>query len=445
LLKGLVIEKERRGDYLVNTVQIIPHITNEIRERIQSVAKDSKAKITLVEMGGTVGDIESMPFLEAVRQLHALVGHQDVIFVHTTLVPVMGVVGEQKTKPTQHSVKALMSLGIHPDIIVCRSDEPLVAATKRKISLFCDIPPEAIISAYDVGNVYQVPLILDGQGLTDYLIKRLQLRGGELNLINWRKFVKRASNRKKIVKIALIGKYTGLKDSYISHLKALDHSGTELNTRIEMVWLEADNLEDAGYKSTSKQLDGVNGILIPGGFGKRGSEGKIMAARFARENGVPFLGICFGFQMAVVEFCRNVLKMKDAHSSELDPESKHPVVNLLPEQNEVKDMGGTMRLGLYPVIIDKKSFVYKAYKSTEIYERHRHRYEINPEYIPKIEENGLLFPGRSPDGLRMEIAHLISHPFYISTQFHPEFKSRPLVPAPLFYHFVKAALKYKNG
>lgn len=437
-----VIEKERRGDYLGNTVQIIPHITNEIRERIESVAAKSGAKITLVEMGGTVGDIESMPFLEAVRQLHALVGHQDVIFVHTTLVPVMGVVGEQKTKPTQHSVKELMSLGIRPDIIVCRSDEPLVKPTKEKISLFCDIPTEAIISAYDVENVYQVPILLDGQGLTNYLIKRLKLRSSKPNLKNWTKFVNKARTRKKHINISLIGKYTGLKDSYISHLKALDHSGTELGAKVHMVWKEADDLEDANYSSIKKQFAKVNGILIPGGFGKRGSEGKILAARFAREYGVPFLGICFGFQLAVIEFCRNVLNLKDSNSSELKPKTKHPVVTLLPEQNDVTDMGGTMRLGIYPVIIDKKSLVYKIYKQDKVFERHRHRYEINPDYISKIEKNGLLFPGRSPDGTRMEIAHLVNHPFYIASQFHPEFKSRPMAPAPLFYQFVKAAIEH---
>jgi CTP synthase len=439
-----VIEKERRGDYLGNTVQIIPHITNEIRERIRSVAKSSGADITLVEMGGTVGDIESMPFLEAVRQLHAIVGHQDVIFVHTTLVPVMGVVGEQKTKPTQHSVKALMGLGIHPDLIVCRSDEPLVKATKNKISLFCDIPPEAIISAYDVGNVYQVPLLMHKQGLTKYLVQRLGLGEKKPNLIKWRKFVDKATNRVSHVKIALIGKYTGLKDSYISHLKALDHSGTEQGAFMEMVWLESDELEDMNYSRVRQKLSGANGIIIPGGFGKRGSEGKIMAIRYARENGVPFLGICFGFQLAVIEFCRNILKLKNANSSELDPKTKYPVVTLLPEQNNIKNMGGTMRLGLYPIEIEKESFIYDIYKNKKILERHRHRYEINPEYISKIEENGLLFPGRSPDKIRMEIAHLQNHLFFVASQFHPEFKSRPMAPAPLYYNFVRAAIKHNN-
>ncbi len=439
-----VIEKERHGDYLGNTVQIIPHITNEIRERIEGVAKESKAEIVLIEMGGTVGDIESMPFLEAARQLHALVGHQQVIFVHTTLVPVMGVVGEQKTKPTQHSVKALMGLGIQPDIIVCRSDEPLVKATKAKISLFCDIPPEAIISAYDVQNVYQVPLLLDQQGLTKYLIKRLRLHGAKPNLSKWRKFVKQANSRKHKVKIALIGKYTGLKDSYISHIKALDHSGIKFGTMVDIVWVEATDLEQGKGKSLTKQLADVNGVLIPGGFGIRGSEGKIMAIKFARKNKVPYLGICFGFQLAVIEFCRNVLKIKDAHSSELKPKTKNPVVTLLPEQNEVEDMGGTMRLGDYPVIIDKNSLVYKIYKNDKIIERHRHRYEINPDYISKIESKNLLFPGRSPDNRRMEIAQLTNHPFFVASQFHPEFRSRPLAPAPLYYNFVKAAMEHKN-
>jgi CTP synthase len=437
-----VIEKERRGDYLGNTVQIIPHITNEIRERIVDVASNSDSNITLIELGGTVGDIESMPFLEAVRQLHALVGHKHVIFVHTTLVPVMGVVGEQKTKPTQHSVKVLMGLGIHPDIIVCRSDEPLVKATKEKISLFCDIPPEAIISAYDVSNVYQVPLLLDQQGLTKYLIKRLTLSKARPNLTKWRGFVKNAINRNSRVTIALIGKYTGLKDSYISHLKAMDHSGTKLSTFVDVKWIESGDLEKLTQKQVNKELKDVNGVLIPGGFGKRGSEGKMKAIRYARENNVPFLGICFGFQLAVIEFCRHELSLKDANSSELNPRTKYPVVTLLPEQNGITDMGGTMRLGLYPVMIDKNSKIYEIYKKTKVLERHRHRYEINPDYISKIETKGLLFPGRSPDKIRMEIAILKNHPCFIASQFHPEFKSRPMQPAPLYFNFIKATLDH---
>lgn len=439
-----VIEKERHGDYLGNTVQIIPHITNEIRERIVDVASHSRARITLIEVGGTVGDIESMPFLEAARQLHAIVGHQDVIFVHTTLVPVMGVVGEQKTKPTQHSVKELMSLGIRPDVIVCRSDEPLVKATKEKISLFCDIPTDAIISAYDVQNVYQVPLLLHKQGLTNYLIKRLHLRNIKPNLAKWSKFVNKANTRKKSVKIALIGKYTGLKDSYISHIKALDHAGIELGTTVRIKWLEATDLENGKNKSLSKKPSDLNGVLIPGGFGIRGAEGKIMAIKFARENNVPFLGICFGFQLAVIEFCRNVLNLKDSHSSELKPKTKHPVVTLLPEQIEIEDLGGTMRLGNYPVRITKNSPINKIYNQNKIIERHRHRYEINPDYISMIEEKGLHFFGRSPDNRRMEIAYLDSHPFFTASQFHPEFKSRPMAPAPLFYHFVKAAINHEK-
>jgi len=439
-----VIEKERHGDYLGNTVQIIPHITNEIRERIVDVANQSKARIALIEIGGTVGDIESMPFLEAVRQLHAIVGHQDVTFVHTTLVPVMGVVGEQKTKPTQHSVKELMSLGIRPDVIVCRSDEPLVKATKEKISLFCDIPTDAIISAYDVQNVYQVPLLLNKQGLTNYLIKRLQLRNVKPNLAKWSKFVNKANTRTESVKIALIGKYTGLKDSYISHIKALDHAGIELGTNVNIEWLEATDLENGKNKSLSKKSSDLNGILIPGGFGIRGAEGKIMAIRYARENQIPFLGICFGFQLAVIEFCRNVLNLKDANSSELKPKTAHPVVTLLPEQIEIEDMGGTMRLGNYPVKITKNSPIIKIYNKNTIIERHRHRYEINPDYISMIEEEGLHFFGRSPDNRRMEIAYLDLHPFFAASQFHPEFKSRPMAPAPLFYHFVKAAINHKK-
>ena len=317
-------------------------------------------------------------------------------------------------------------------------------ATKEKLSLFCDIPTEAIISAYDVSNVYQVPLLLDKQGLTKYLIKRMGLGKKKPNLIKWRHFVNQAINREGRVKIALIGKYTGLKDSYISHLKAMDHSGTELGTFVDVKWIESDDLENLTQKMVDKKLEDVNGVIIPGGFGKRGSEGKMMAIRFARENNVPFLGICFGFQLAVIEFCRNVLKIKDATSSEFDKRSKYQIVTLLPEQNGVKDMGGTMRLGLYPVLIDKNSHVYEIYKKQKIFERHRHRYEINPEFISQIEANGLIFSGRSPDKVRMEIARLKGHPYFLASQFHPEFKSHPMKPAPLYYHLVKAAIEHEK-
>jgi CTP synthase len=436
-----VIEKERRGNYLGNTVQIIPHITNEIRQEIINVAESSKADIIIVELGGTVGDIESMPFLEALRQLRAVLNTNDMIFVHTTLVPIMGVVGEQKTKPTQHSVKALMGLGIKPDIVVCRSDEKLNNSTKQKISLFCDVPTEAIISAHDVSNVYQVPLLLNQQGVINTISKLLKLRKKKPNLRTWKKFVNKLMNRKEKVKIALVGKYTGLKDSYISHIRALDHAGTELGSDVDILWIDSEDLE-TGKKI--KKLRNVNGIVIPGGFGHRGSEGKIIAAKLARENNIPFLGICFGFQLAIIEFCRNYLNLKNANSSELDNSTEYPVIDLLPEQKDVKDLGGTMRLGSQYVKIEKGTKAYDLYNTPVIYERHRHRFEVNPDYISKLEKSGIKFSGKSKDKRKMEIAELKGHIYFMASQFHPEFQSRPTKPAPLYKGLVAAAIKHKK-
>jgi CTP synthase len=436
-----VIEKERRGDYLGNTVQIIPHITNEIREEIKKVAKESKADIIIIELGGTVGDIESMPFLEAVRQLRMELSPSDIIFVHTTLVLTMGVVGEQKTKPTQHSVKALMGLGIKPDLIVCRSDDKLIKATKDKIALFCDVPSEAIVSAHDVSNVYLVPLLLNEQNVIGTISKLLKLKKGKPNLRKWRRFVNQLVNREGEVTIALVGKYTGLKDSYISHIRALDHAGTENGVNVEIFWVDSADLE-AGRKL--KKMRSVDGIIIPGGFGHRGSEGKIIAAKIARENDIPFLGICFGFQLAVIEFSRNVLGLKGANSAELEPSTPHPVIDLLPEQKCVKDLGGTMRLGSQFVRVEKGTKAYQFYKDGVIHERHRHRYEVNPEYISMMEDAGFKFSGKSKDNRKMEIAELAGHPFYMASQFHPEFQSRPTNPAPLYQGLVKAAVEHMN-
>jgi CTP synthase len=437
-----VIEKERRGDYLGNTVQIIPHITNEIREQIVEVAKKSKADICIVELGGTVGDIESMPFLEAVRQLRMILNPNDMIFVHTTLVLKMGVVGEQKTKPTQHSVKALMGLGIKPDIIVCRSDEMLNKSTKSKIALFCDVSQEAIISAHDVSNVYLVPLLLNEQGIITTISKQLKLRKKKPNLRTWKKFVKGLTTRKREVTVALVGKYTGLKDSYISHIRALDHAGTELGVNTNIFWVEADDLEQGKLTKKMKNLDG---IIIPGGFGRRGSEGKILAAKIARENNIPFLGICFGFQMAVVEFARNVLNLDRANSSEIDKSTEYPVIDILPEQKIIEDMGGTMRLGAQMVRIEKNTIAYDLYRTNVAYERHRHRFEVNPDYISMIEDAGFKFSGKSKDHRKMEIAELAGHPYFIASQYHPEFLSRPGSPAPLYYGLVAAAIKHAGA
>jgi CTP synthase len=433
-----VIEKERRGDYLGQTVQIIPHITDEIRNMVKEAAKKSGVDVTLVELGGTVGDIESMPFLEAVRQLHIEVGHQNCIFIHITLVPVMSVVGEQKTKPTQHSVKELRAIGIQPDAIVCRAKSPLSGSIKEKISLFCDVPTQAVISAPDAKSIYKVPIILEEQGLSDFLLKRLGITTESEDLREWRAFLDQIENPKKEISVAIVGKYTHLKDSYISHIEALNHSGALTQSKINIRWVEAEDDDPVG---TLAQLEGVDGIVIPGGFGKRGAEGKIESARYARENKIPFLGICLGFQMAVVEFSRNVLGLKGANSTEFDKNTSYPVVDILPEQKGIKNLGGTMRLGAQDVIVEEGSKAHRLYGSTKISERHRHRYEINPDYIKQIEDNGLKFTGRSPDKIRMEIAELEGHPYFVASQFHPELKSRPMKPAPLYAGLIKAILE----
>ncbi len=428
-----VIEKERRGDYLGKTVQIVPHITDEIREWIKRVAAKSGADICLVEIGGTVGDIESMPFLEAARQLHQEVGHENVVFLHTTLIPVIGVVGEQKTKPTQHSVKELRAIGIDPDIIIGRAQEPLGKSTREKISLFCNVPVEGVISVPDVESIYEVPLLLEREGLTDFLMKRFKLERRD-GLGKWRDFVNRIKSAKNNVKIGIVGKYTDLSDSYISIVEAFHHAGAALGSNVHVKWIEAEDLESGDLAP----LKDLHGILVPGGFGMRGSAGKIESIRYAREHNIPFLGICFGFQLAVVEYGKNVLGL-DCNSTEIDPETPNPIVTILPEQEGVEDMGGTMRLGAYSIKVREGTLAYELYKKTEISERHRHRYEVNPEYIDEMENKGLVFSGISVDKIRMEIAELPDHKFFIASQFHPEFKSRPLRPAPLFYGFVKAS------
>ncbi|RLF49290.1 MAG: CTP synthetase [Thermoplasmata archaeon] len=435
-----VIERERRGDYLGATVQVIPHITNEIKRRIRKVAKESGAEVTIVEVGGTVGDIESMPFLEALRQLHREVGgNENCVFVHTTLVPKISVVGEQKTKPTQHSVKELREIGISPDIIVGRCEEELLYDIKKKIALFCDVPIDAVISNPNVSTIYEVPLVFERQGLTNYLIKKMKLqpKNGDLSL--WREFVERIKNPKYRVRIAIVGKYTYLHDSYISHKEALTHAGAKLRTGVDIVWVEAEDLEGGA------SIPDVHGIIVPGGFGKRGTEGKIMAIRYARENNVPFLGICLGFQLTVVEYARNVCGMEGANSTEFDENTPHPVVDLLPEQRDIKFMGATMRLGASDIVLDENSLVYKLYGKKVISERHRHRYEVNNEYVDVLERKGLRFVGRSKDRGLMEVLELPSNIFFVASQFHPEFKSRPFKPAPLYLGLVSAALKFKYG
>jgi len=435
-----VIEKERHGDYLGQTVQIIPHVVREIVDGMRKAAEDSKADICMVEFGGTVGDIESMPFMEAGRLLSREEGKENVMYIHTTLVPVVGSVGEQKTKPTQHSIKELQGLGIRPDIIVGRSNDVLDEDIAAKIAFFADIPRKAVISAPDAKSIYDVPLMFLEQGLHELIEKRLGLKTKKPDVTKWKDFAKRVSNGGEEVEIALIGKYTALKDSYISHKESLRYAGAVLGCRVKVRWIEAPDLEDSG---TVNDLEGVNGVLVPGGFGNRGAEGKIMSAKWAREQKIPYLGVCFGFQLATIEFARNVLGLSGANSAELDPESPHPVVNILPEQEGVNDMGATMRLGDHEVNVSKGK-AKELYGKDRISERHRHRYEINPEYIEQIEAKGMKYTGRDLSGRRMEILELEGHPYFVASQFHPEFKSRPDEPSPLHLGLVKAALVHKN-
>jgi len=429
-----VIERERRGDYLGQTVQIIPHITDAIKENIRRVAERAGAEVTMIEIGGTVGDIESMPFLEAARQLHQELGPENCLFVHTTLLPVVGPVGEQKTKPTQHSVRELRAIGIQPDIIIGRSEEPLKEHIKEKISLFCNVPIEAVISAPNARLIYQVPIFFEEQGLADLLLERLELPARQGDLTRWREFLDHALHPQQEVTVAIVGKYTALTDSYLSYTEALTHAGAELRTAVNILWIEAEDF-------SPDLLEDVQGLIIPGGFGERGSEGKIRAIRYARERRLPFLGICFGFQLAVIEYARSVLGYREANSTELDPETPYPVIDLLPEQRKIKEKGATMRLGASPVLIEPGSLAWRLYGQEEVRERHRHRYEVNPDYIEELEAAGLKFSGRSPDG-RMEIGELPKreHPFFIASQFHPEFKSRPTKPHPLFLGFLRACL-----
>ncbi|MDI9645607.1 MAG: CTP synthase (glutamine hydrolyzing) [Archaeoglobales archaeon] len=432
----LVIQKERAGEYLGQTVQIIPHVTDEIKAWIRNVAKKNNADICLIEVGGTVGDIESMPFLEAIRQIHNEEKEEDFLLVHVTLVPI-DLNGEQKTKPTQHSVKELRELGLHPDVIVGRCKERLKDSTKRKISLFCNVPVEAVISNEDVEDIYEVPLIFKREKLDLYISKKLRLSYKEENG-RWVEFVNRLKSLREDVAIAIVGKYVDVRDAYLSIREALRHAGVENGCRVNCIWVDCEDLEKIG-----DVVFEVDGILVPGGFGKRGAEGKIRAIKYARENNIPFLGICFGFQLAIVEFARNVAGIKDANSSEI-AETENPVIDLLPEQRGVKELGGTMRLGEEKIILKPGTVAHRLYRKEVIYERHRHRYEVNSSYISLLERQGLVFSGFSESNLA-EIIELPSHKFFFATQFHPEFKSRPLSPSPAFLGFVKAALDYKKS
>lgn len=432
-----VIEKERRGEYLGSTVQIIPHITNEIKRRIRDVANRSGSEIVLIEVGGTVGDIESMPFLEAVRQLRREEGENSVLFGHVTLVPEMGAAGEQKTKPTQHSVKALREIGIQPDILFCRSKSPLTHETKRRLSLFTDVPEEGIVSIVDVPNVYLLPELMLTQGILGYVKEHFSITDHKFNEI-WEKYKYNIKNPMDRVTIATVGKYTELQDAYISHKEAFSHVTGNTGIAVDIKWVDSDSLIES-----SEPLHGVDGILIPGGFGYRGVEGKIMAAKYSRENDIPFLGICLGFQVAVIEIARNLLGYRDANSTEFDPETGNPVIDILPEQKGITDMGGTMRLGSKKVVLRENTLASRIYDSSEIWERHRHRYEVNPEYIERLTGKGAVFSGVDDEGIRMEILEFRDRENAIATQYHSEFKSRPLSPSKVHTHLVEHALQYR--
>ena len=435
-----IVTKERHGDYLGATVQVIPHVTNEIKERIVRLAEQTQPDVIITEVGGTVGDIEGLPFLEAIRQLRKDRGRDNVCYIHVTLVPYIAASGELKTKPTQHSVQELRSIGILPDFIVCRSDRPIDTGIRRKIALFCDVEPQAVISAQDAESIYEVPLRLHEQGLDAMVIDRLQLECGDVDLTEWQSFVTHRRALTDEVDIALVGKYVALPDAYLSVTEALRHAGIVHDHCVNVHWVDAESITP---EEVEKALAKYDGILVPGGFGIRGIEGKIRAARYAREQGVPYLGICLGMQVAVAEFARHVAGLEGANSSEFDSVTEHPVIDLMREQHDVDDMGGTMRLGAYPCRVTPGTKGWDAYGEEIIYERHRHRFEVNNAYRQQLVDAGLVISGISPDGRLVEMVELPDHPWFVGNQGHPEFKSRPTRPAPLFRDFIGAAVAYK--
>ncbi|WP_134683391.1 CTP synthase [Brevibacillus migulae] len=436
-----VIAKERRGDYLGGTVQVIPHITNEIKERVFRAASETGADIVITEIGGTVGDIESLPFLEAIRQIKSDIGRNNVMYIHVTLIPYIKAAGELKTKPTQHSVKELRSLGIQPNVIVTRTEQPLSQEMKEKLALFCDIDVNAVIEAADADPLYEVPLHLQAQGLDDYVCRHFGLDCKPADMTEWKELVHKVKNLNHVTRIAIVGKYVQLHDAYLSVAEALYHAGYASDSDIDIKWV---NAEEVTPENVHELLGDVDGILVPGGFGDRGIEGKITATRYAREQKVPFLGICLGMQIAVIEYARHVAGMAGANSSEINPDTQYPVIDLLPEQKDIEDKGGTMRLGLGPTKVEEGSLAQNAYNSTLIYERHRHRYEVNNVYRDQLAGLGLRFSGTSPDGRLVEIIEIPEHPWFLATQFHPEFTSRPNRPQPLFREFVGASLRNKR-
>lgn len=439
-----VINKERKGEYLGSTIQVIPHITNEIKDRVLRVGREDNADIVITEIGGTVGDIESQPFLEAIRQVKKDVPNRnDVIYIHVTLVPYISAAGELKTKPTQHSVKELRSIGIQPDIIVCRTEKDINDDLKRKMALFCDVDPEAVISNMTCNTIYEVPLLLQEEGLDSIVLQKLGLEDKPCDMEEWKAMVRRILDAKKTVDIALVGKYVELHDAYLSVAEALSHAGFAFGTKVNIHWVNSEDLEEH-LDDLDSVFGGVDGIIVPGGFGPRGVEGKIAAIRYAREKKVPFLGLCLGMQCAVIEFARHVCGWSDANSSEFEPESQYPVIDLMADQEDVTEKGGTMRLGIYPCKLTADTKARALYGEEIVYERHRHRYEVNNEFRQAMADKGLIFAGTSPDNRLVEMIELKDHPFFEATQAHPEFKSRPTRPHPLFRGFVEAAIQHEE-
>ncbi len=438
-----VLQKERRGDYLGHTVQVIPHITNEIKNRVYRVGDDDNADIVITEIGGTVGDIESLPFLEAIRQIKKEVGRNDVLYIHVTLVPYIGAAGELKTKPTQHSVKELRSIGIQPDIIVCRTERPLSDEMKEKLALFCDIDKDAVIENKTLNSIYEVPLLLSEEGMDRIVLEKLDLPNRPCDMEDWKKMVHAIYNTEKTLEIALVGKYVALHDAYLSVAEALNHAGIAYKTKVNIHWIDSETLEDPNL-SMEEVFKGIDGIVVPGGFGNRGVEGKIRAVQYARENNVPYLGLCLGMQCAVMEFARHVVGLEGATSSEFHEDAKFPVIDLMPDQVDISDKGGTMRLGLYPCKLTEGTKAHEVYGTNLIYERHRHRWEFNNKYRTEMVNAGLILSGTSPDDRLVEIVELKDHPWFVGCQFHPEFKSRPTKAHPLFKGLIKTALELKG-
>ncbi|WP_124057820.1 CTP synthase [Vaginisenegalia massiliensis] len=438
-----VLKKERRGDYLGATVQVIPHITNEIKEKIMRAGETTDADVVITEVGGTVGDIESLPFLEALRQMKADMGANNVMYIHTTLIPYLKAAGEVKTKPTQHSVKELRSLGIQPNILVVRTEQELAQSIKQKLALFCDVDERAVIESRDVETLYTIPLSLQEQGMDDLVLEHFGLDLPEADMTDWKELEKLVLNLKESVTIGLVGKYVSLPDAYLSVVEALKHAGYMYDSDINIKWIDAEEVTDA---NAADYLADVDGILVPGGFGHRGVNGKISAIRYARENKIPFLGICLGMQLACVEFARNVVGLEGADSAEENPDCAHNIIDLMADQNDVAQMGGTLRLGLYPCKLQEGSLTRKVYDDQDVIEeRHRHRYEFNNEYRQALADKGMVFSGVSPDDRLVEIIELPEHPFFIASQFHPEFISRPNRPQKLFAGFVSASILHKRG